>query len=318
MALKKLLADLSIISKLGINPGIDDGLSEEQLKAKFDEAANIIKDYLNNYLILEIEKTVDVESLLSDILDVTLSKVDKAANAAATGDAIRGLRSFFEKVVHGGNYVLDAGDRLSAEVVASPTVLIHHGTGVMCGNLFSLDEQEVRLNDGAYGLSRNDLIVARCTKDKNNILSYDLISLTGNPTSGDPVDPEYIQSDINTDGTVLDFPLYRAQFQGLDIISLTPLFDVQPTLDEYIRAQAQHTAVTVTLSEAAWEGKYQTIYNIPGVTASNTVIVTPEPASHDAYGAAGVYCHAQGDGALAFTCGEAPTTDLNVNILILK
>ena len=44
MALNKLLADLSIISKLGTNPGIDDGLSEEQLKAKFDEAANIIKD----------------------------------------------------------------------------------------------------------------------------------------------------------------------------------------------------------------------------------------------------------------------------------
>ena len=69
MALKKLEADLSIIAKLGTNPGVDDGLGEEQLKAKFDEAANIIKDYLNNYLILEIEKTVDVESLLSDILD---------------------------------------------------------------------------------------------------------------------------------------------------------------------------------------------------------------------------------------------------------
>ena len=38
MALKKLLADLSIISKLGTNPGIDDGLSEEQL-AKVEEAA---------------------------------------------------------------------------------------------------------------------------------------------------------------------------------------------------------------------------------------------------------------------------------------
>lgn len=92
--------------------------------------------------------------------------------------------------------------------------------------------------------------------------------------------------------------------------------DAVDGLEEFLKAQ--HTAVTVTLSEAAWEGKYQTIYNIPGVTASNTVIVTPAPASHDAYGAAGVYCHDQGDGALAFTCGEAPTTDLNVNILILK
>lgn len=89
MALKKLLKDLSIISKLGTNPGVDDGLSEEQLKAKFDEAANIIKDYLNNYLILEIEKTVDVEALLSDILDVTLSKDGKAADAKVTGDELK-------------------------------------------------------------------------------------------------------------------------------------------------------------------------------------------------------------------------------------
>ncbi len=175
MALKKLLADLSIISKLGTNPGIDDGLSEEQLKAKFDEAANIIKDYLNNYLILEIEKTVDVESLLSDILDVTLSKVDKAANAAATGEAIRGLRSFFEKVVHGGDYVLESDGSMAAEISGSATIRVMGGEGVMQGNLFALNlgtYEDVELLDGTYGLYRNDLIVVRCTKDDTNALSY--------------------------------------------------------------------------------------------------------------------------------------------------
>ena len=103
MAIKPLEADVEIISKLGTNPGIDDGLSEEQLKAKFDAAAKIIKDYLNNYLIHQIDSVVDVDALLKNILDTTLSKDDKAANAAATGEAFRGLRSFFEKVVHNGD-----------------------------------------------------------------------------------------------------------------------------------------------------------------------------------------------------------------------
>ena len=115
MALKKLLADLSIISKLGTNPGIDDGLSEEQIKAKFDESANLIKDYINNYLIVELGKIVDVEALLSDILDVTLSKSDKAANAAATGGVIRGLRSLYSNTLRVGDYVLASDGNFSAE-----------------------------------------------------------------------------------------------------------------------------------------------------------------------------------------------------------
>ena len=189
MALKRLLPDLSIISKLGKNPGLDDGLSEEQFKAKFDEAANIIKDYLNNYLIPEVEKTVDVDSLLSDILDVTLSKADKAANAAATGEVIRGLRSFFEKVVHGGDYVLESDGNFSAELSGVATVRIKGGEGVMQGNLFSLNlgsYEDVELTEGTYGLSRNDLIVVRCEKGEDNSLRFSLAVLKGENTS-DPI-----------------------------------------------------------------------------------------------------------------------------------
>lgn len=43
--------DLSIIAKLDDEPNDVGGLSSDQLKAKFDEAGNIIKDYLNNTLI---------------------------------------------------------------------------------------------------------------------------------------------------------------------------------------------------------------------------------------------------------------------------
>lgn len=49
--LAKLLADLSIISLLDNEPNDIGGLSAEVLKAKFDEAANIIKDYINETLL---------------------------------------------------------------------------------------------------------------------------------------------------------------------------------------------------------------------------------------------------------------------------
>lgn len=51
MIFSKLTDDLSIISKLGDNPGADDGLTAEGLKSKFDEAALILQAYLNGTLV---------------------------------------------------------------------------------------------------------------------------------------------------------------------------------------------------------------------------------------------------------------------------
>lgn len=51
MKFPKLTDDLSIISKLGDNPGTDNGLTAEELKAKFDESALILQAYLNGTLV---------------------------------------------------------------------------------------------------------------------------------------------------------------------------------------------------------------------------------------------------------------------------
>ena len=56
MIFPKLTDDLSIISKLGDNPGADDGLTAEGLKSKFDEAALILQAYLNGTLVETLNK----------------------------------------------------------------------------------------------------------------------------------------------------------------------------------------------------------------------------------------------------------------------
>lgn len=276
MTIRPLEADVEIISKLGTNPGIDDGLSEAQLKAKFDAAAKIIKDYINNYLILQIDSVVDVEALLKNILDATLSQSDKAANAASTGDAIRDLRAFFEEVVHSGDYVLEADGCFAAEAVGEAVVRVQGGKGVMLGNLFTLnlgEYEDVNLEDGTYGLFRNDLIVVRCSRAEDKSLSYAIVALTGAQTSGDPADPAYEQGDINADGDVRDFPLYRVKFNGLDIESVTPLFVKQKTLEEYIRDYVKEyfdehfttdTQITISVAGAdgtSMEGRTVTVTN---------------------------------------------------------
>ena len=63
MEFPKLTENLSIISALGDNPGTDDGLSAEELKAKFDQAALILQRYLNNTL---VEKLNEIFALIKN------------------------------------------------------------------------------------------------------------------------------------------------------------------------------------------------------------------------------------------------------------
>ena len=82
-------------------------------------------------------------------------------------------------------------------------------------------------------------------------------------------------------------------------------------------AEGKHTSSTVTLTSSGWSSNSQTV-SVSGMTATLDIVVSPAPASQEAWGKAGIYCSAQGAGTLTFTCKSAPTTNLTANILILR
>lgn len=110
MAIPKLETDVRIISQIPNYPGSEGGLTPEEFKAKFDEAPQIIKDYINNVFIPEMNQIVDVDALLNGILDSTLTQADKAAQAKAVGDALNAKLS------------RSGGDMIGAMTVLEPTV----------------------------------------------------------------------------------------------------------------------------------------------------------------------------------------------------
>lgn len=55
MAISKVNEDLDIIQKLDTYPNDTDGLSAEELKERFDRAGNLLKTFLNEVLIPELE-----------------------------------------------------------------------------------------------------------------------------------------------------------------------------------------------------------------------------------------------------------------------
>lgn len=59
--------DVEVIQKLGTYPNEGDGLSADDLKAKFDEAAGIIKKYLNEIIVPALNNTLTAEEILQKI-----------------------------------------------------------------------------------------------------------------------------------------------------------------------------------------------------------------------------------------------------------
>lgn len=85
-------------------------------------------------------------------------------------------------------------------------------------------------------------------------------------------------------------------------------------------AQEQHTKVRVTLPASGWADNQQTV-SAAGVLADEDlcdVITSAAPASRSAYNDAGVYCSAQGNDTLTFSCENTPESDIIVNVIILK
>lgn len=69
------------------------------------------------------------------------------------------------------------------------------------------------------------------------------------------------------------------------------------------------------LTVAGWSNNTQTV-TVTGVSATNTVFVSPAPASAADYAAAGIICTAQAADSLTFTCTTVPTNAITVNVVI--
>ncbi len=70
------------------------------------------------------------------------------------------------------------------------------------------------------------------------------------------------------------------------------------------------------LTVAGWSNNTQTV-TVTGMTATNTVFVSPAPASATDYAAAGIVCTSQGTDSLTFTCTTVPTNAITVNVVIM-
>mgnify|MGYP006871089362 CR=1 FL=1 len=56
MAIEKMNQSVAIHQALGTEPNTENGLSADQVKAKFDEGATLLKNYINETIVPAVNK----------------------------------------------------------------------------------------------------------------------------------------------------------------------------------------------------------------------------------------------------------------------
>ena len=86
-----------------------------------------------------------------------------------------------------------------------------------------------------------------------------------------------------------------------------------------VAGKASFTTATVVLDKDDWISSIQTV-TATGVTATNVVIATSgnDDTSYAAWNNCGIHATVQALNSLTFKCRSVPSTDVNVNILILN
>lgn len=139
--------------------------------------------------------------------------------------------SFNTAIFGTGQYVLDIGNKFAASVVSNNKITIADGDLLMQGRHVRLAEGttvDLTITNGTQGKKRNDLIVARYTKDAvSGVEQVNLVVIQGTAVDSDPVDPAYTSGDIINDHDLLnDMPLYRVPLDGLNVGTPVALFSV--------------------------------------------------------------------------------------------
>jgi hypothetical protein len=303
MALKKLEADLNFISKLGDNPGVDDGLTTEEIKEKFDKSGNIIKEYINECLLPDLEKTVDIDALQDYILQETEKGISVSRRMY--------VGNLLEKSFSCGDFALPSVNNFSAQL-NNGSITVHGGACVMQGNIIELaDDYSVTLayEEGIAGTYRSDIICLRVSTDESGSCSAKIVLIGGKRSYTGYADPEHKKGDINTVSSIRDLPLYRLKMDGESVSALEALF-------------LAGNSASVTLLASGWTGDsapYTQTVTVAGLTDGRRVMVYPEygddyDANVSMQEACGCLSYAKREGQnVTITCLEdKPAVDIAV------
>ena len=126
-----------------------------------------------------------------------------------------------------GTHIVNIGSKMAATVVSANEITIADGLLVAEGCTAEVERgtsESMAIANGSQGMLRIDLIVARYTKAAGTgVEDMQLTVITGTPAASNPATPSYNTGSIANGDTLVDFPLYTVNLNGISIESVTRL-----------------------------------------------------------------------------------------------
>jgi len=136
-------------------------------------------------------------------------------------------RDFNIGLLGAGVHIMDVGSKMAATIVSANEVAIADGLLIAEGCTATIERgttESMAIENGAQGMQRIDLIVARYTKDTSSVKAIEdmqLAVITGTPAASAPADPAYTSGSIANGDVLVEFPLYRVSINGINVESVT-------------------------------------------------------------------------------------------------
>lgn len=124
-----------------------------------------------------------------------------------------------------GLHIMDIGSNLEATIVSANEISIADGLLMADGCAAEVARgttESMAIENGAQGMQRIDLIVARYTMVAGTgVEDMELAVITGTPAASSPAVPAYTAGSIESGDTLAEFPLYQVNINGITIESVT-------------------------------------------------------------------------------------------------
>ena len=191
-----------------------------------------------------------------------------------------------------GQIVLGAGNALQAQVISNNLIRVLDGELMMQGRFVRLEPGtyvDLAIDNGTQGTKRNDLIVARYSKNAaTGVEECNLVVIKGESAASNPVDPECTEGDItNSEALLNDFPLWRIPIDGINVGNPVALFstfsDSMLTILDGLRGHKHGagdiTSGTLSVSRGGTgiQANPSMLVNLAGTGAANVFQASPRP-----------------------------------------